>query len=64
MIKSTDIQENYKRDKRGAKKTLNASRSQTFDGLCQSLHTNEGEIFISILAEGQERNKQKIICAQ
>ena len=59
MIKSTYIQENYKRDKKGAKKTLNASRSQTFDGLCKSLHTNKGEIFISILAEGHEKEIKK-----
>ena len=53
----TNIQENYKRAKKGAKKALNATRTQAFDGLYQSLHTNEGEKFIYILAKGQERKK-------
>jgi hypothetical protein len=48
--KSINIKENYKRAKKGAKKALNAAKTQAFDGLYQSLHIKEGEKFIYILA--------------
>jgi hypothetical protein len=37
---------------------LNAARSQVFDELYQSLHANEGEKFIYILAKGQKSKKR------
>jgi len=36
---------------------MKAARIQAFDGLYQSLHTNEGEKFIYILAKGREKRK-------
>ena len=37
---------------------MNAARSQAFDELYQSLHANEGEKFIYILAKGQKSKKR------
>jgi len=39
---------------------LNTARTQDFDGLYQSLHTNEGEKLIYTLTKGQERKKRYI----
>ena len=57
MCSSTNIQENYKRTKKGSKKALNAVRTQAFDGSQQTLHINEREKFIYILAKRQLRKK-------
>ena len=57
MCTGTNIQKYYKRAKKGSKKALNATRTQAFDGLYQTLHINEREKFIYILAKGQLRKK-------